>query len=85
MTKYFPQMGADLEQGTAARKSSGSGLRSRHRAVASNVGAPVLPSTARLKNDLRSARLRGYSLRYGAELNGEWFALICLSGATPRT
>lgn len=83
MTKHFPEIGANREQGTVARKTSGSGVRSRDRAIARNDGARALRSTARRKNDLRSARLGGRSLRYGAELNGEWVALICLSGTPP--
>ena len=83
MTKHFPEIGANREQGTVARKASGSGVWSRYRAVARNDGARALRSTARRKNGLRSARLGGRSLRYGAELNGEWVALICLSGAPP--
>ena len=35
------------------------------------------------KHYLRSARIGGRSLRYVAELNGEWIALICFSGAAP--
>jgi hypothetical protein len=33
---------------------------------------------------LKSARVGGRSLRYVAELNGEWIALICFSGAAPH-
>lgn len=33
---------------------------------------------------LHSARVGGRSLRYVAELNGEWVALICFSGAAPH-
>lgn len=33
---------------------------------------------------LKSARVGGRSLRYVAELNGEWIALVCFSGAAPH-
>lgn len=33
---------------------------------------------------LESARVGGRSLRYVAELNGEWIALVCFSGAAPH-
>lgn len=33
---------------------------------------------------LKSARVGGRSLRHVAELNGEWIALICFSGAAPH-
>ena len=36
------------------------------------------------KHYLRSARVGGRSLRYVAELNGEWVALLCFSGAAPH-
>ena len=36
------------------------------------------------KHYLKSARLGGRSLRYVAELNGEWIALIAFSGAAPN-
>lgn len=36
------------------------------------------------KHYLHSARVGGRSLRYVAELNGEWVALICFSGAAPH-
>src|ERR1700704_2591152 len=34
---------------------------------------------------LHSARLGGQSLRYVAELDGQWMALITFSGAAPHT
>jgi hypothetical protein len=33
---------------------------------------------------LKSARVGGRSLRHVAELNGEWIALVCFSGAAPH-
>ena len=33
---------------------------------------------------LKSARVGGRNLRYVAELNGEWIALLCFSGAAPH-
>lgn len=36
------------------------------------------------KHYLKSARLGGRSLRYVAEFNGQWIALICFSGAAPN-
>lgn len=36
------------------------------------------------KHYLHSARIGGRSLRYVAEFNGEWVALICFSGAAPH-
>jgi hypothetical protein len=36
------------------------------------------------KHYLHSARIGGRSLRYVAELNGEWVALLCFSGAAPH-
>lgn len=36
------------------------------------------------KHYLHSARIGGRSLRYVAELEGEWVALICFSGAAPH-
>ncbi|MGH9818084.1 MAG: Druantia anti-phage system protein DruA, partial [Candidatus Acidiferrales bacterium] len=36
------------------------------------------------KHYLHSARVGGRSLRYVAELNGEWVALVCFSGAAPH-
>ena len=36
------------------------------------------------KHYLKSARLGGRSLRYVAEFNGQWVALICFSGAAPN-
>ena len=33
---------------------------------------------------LKSARVGGRSLRYVAELNGEWIALVCFSGPAPH-
>jgi hypothetical protein len=36
------------------------------------------------KHYLKSARIGGRSLRYVAELNGEWIALITFSGAAPN-
>jgi hypothetical protein len=36
------------------------------------------------KHYLRSARIGGRSLRYVAELNGEWVGLLCFSGASPH-
>ena len=37
------------------------------------------------KHYLHSARLGGQSLRYVAEIDGQWVALITFSGATPHT
>ncbi|MBM3775802.1 MAG: ISAs1 family transposase [Acidobacteria bacterium] len=36
------------------------------------------------KHYLHSARIGGRSLRYVAEFNGEWVALLCFSGAAPH-
>ena len=36
------------------------------------------------KHYLKSARIGGRSLRYVAEFNGQWIALICFSGAAPN-
>lgn len=36
------------------------------------------------KHPLHSARVGGRSLRYVAEFNGEWVALLCFSGAAPH-
>jgi hypothetical protein len=36
------------------------------------------------KHYLHSARVGGRSLRYVAEINGEWMALVCFSGAAPH-
>jgi len=36
------------------------------------------------KHYLKSAKLGGRSLRYVAEFNGQWIALICFSGAAPN-
>ena len=36
------------------------------------------------KHYLHSARVGGRSLRYVAEFNGEWVALLCFSGAAPH-
>ena len=37
------------------------------------------------KHYLQSARLGGQSLRYVAEVDGQWMALITFSGASPHT
>src|SRR5256884_8027980 len=37
------------------------------------------------RHNLQSARLGGQSLRYVAEVDGEWMALITFSGASPHT
>ena len=37
------------------------------------------------KHYLRSARLGGQSLRYVAEVEGQWVALLTFSGAAPHT
>ena len=36
------------------------------------------------KHYLKSARIGGRPLRYVAEFNGQWIALICFSGAAPN-
>jgi hypothetical protein len=37
------------------------------------------------KHYLQSARLGGQSLRYVAEVDGQWMALLTFSGASPHT
>jgi hypothetical protein len=63
-----------------------------HKSILGQVEVRLLETHERARFDelleqkhyLKSARLGGRSLRYVAELNGEWIALIAFSGAAPN-
>lgn len=62
------------------------------RSILGQVTVRLLESSERERFDelleqrhyLKSARVGGRSLRYVAEFNGEWIALLCFSGAAPH-
>ena len=63
-----------------------------HKFILGQVAVRLLEESERARFDelleqehyLKSARIGGRSLRYVAELNGEWIALITFSGAAPN-
>ena len=63
-----------------------------HKIILGQVAVRLLEESERARFDelleqehyLKSARIGGRSLRYVAELNGQWIALLTFSGAAPN-